>query len=143
MAKRLGLGTVLARNSTGSTYVDVGEVTNVDGPAYSMEALDASHLDSPDKFMQFKAGMSDGGEVAVTCHFDPDTGAANVQNSIREDLENQVEKNYRISFAAAAGATPRTVIMKCLVTGFAPAAPVADLMGVSITLKVSEKPVWS
>lgn len=56
------------------TYTDVGEVTSIKHPAITREAIDASHLMSPDEFREFIAGMLDTEPAVINFNYIP--GAA-------------------------------------------------------------------
>jgi Lambda phage tail tube protein, TTP len=53
------------------TYTDVGEVTNIKHPSITREAIDATHLASPDKFREFIAGMLDTEPATISLNYVP------------------------------------------------------------------------
>lgn len=56
----------------GSTnYTKVGEVLNITAPSITREAIDATHLESPDDFREFIAGLLDGEPCTVTFNYVP------------------------------------------------------------------------
>ena len=57
-----------------TTFVKVGEVTNITPPALTREATDATHLESPDDAREYIPGLLDGEPSTVVFNYIP--GAA-------------------------------------------------------------------
>lgn len=62
--------------STAGTYVDVAEVTSINGFGFSRESIDATHLKSPDAYMEFIAGMKQGQPVTINLNYIPSASDA-------------------------------------------------------------------
>jgi len=58
------------------SYVTVGEITNVTPPGISREAIDATHLASPDRFREYIAGMLDTDPATVSFNYVPSASDA-------------------------------------------------------------------
>ena len=59
-------------NGGGSTvYTKVGEVKSINGIALTREALDATHLESPDDYREYIPGLMDGDPVSITFNYVP------------------------------------------------------------------------
>lgn len=115
----------------GSVFVDVAEVMALTPPGYSRDAVEATTMQSPDKFREFIAGMMDAGE-------------------------SQIEINYLASVADVIEAAmvagrgyfqvthPSGVMMRfyAIVTNYSPSIPMDDRMTASATFKVTGKPTW-
>jgi hypothetical protein len=52
-------------------YTLVAEVTNISPPGRTRGTIDATHLKSPDEYMEFIAGMAESGEASITLNFVP------------------------------------------------------------------------
>lgn len=135
----LGHGAKLYRNTSGTTFQVIGEVVSLDGPSLSLDTVDATEMKSADNFMEFVAGIPDGGELTFVCHYDPAPAAPNRHYLIRNDLEDRLKKKYRVTFPA----TVATVTFDCFVSAFSPAIAFGALMSLSVTLKITGKPVWA
>lgn len=57
--------------ATPGTYVDVAEVVAITPPGMTREAVEATHLKSPDGFKEFIAGLMEAGEASITLNFVP------------------------------------------------------------------------
>ena len=65
----IGHGTLWKRGNGASpteAFATVAEVTAISGPGISRDTIDATHMESPDRFREFVGGLRDGGEVTVT-----------------------------------------------------------------------------
>lgn len=57
--------------STAGTYVDLAEVISITPPGMTRNTVDATHLQSPDGWMEYIAGLKDTGEASITLNFVP------------------------------------------------------------------------
>lgn len=55
----------------GSTYDDVAEVVNIQIPGFSRDAIEATHLKSPDAYKEFIAGLKEMTESTLTLNWVP------------------------------------------------------------------------
>lgn len=55
----------------GATYVYVAEVSAISPPSWSRDTVEVTHLESPDGFKEFIAGLADGGEASITLNYVP------------------------------------------------------------------------
>ena len=68
----IGWGAVFAiEGTTPGTYVPVAEVKAITLPGGSRDAVDVTHLASPDRYREFIAGLKDGGEASFTLNWVP------------------------------------------------------------------------
>ena len=133
----IGYGAIFKVGNGGSpteTFTDFGaEVTSITPPGYSRDALDATHMASPDKFREYIAGLMDAGEVSMDLNYVPSTGDAFVAALIAG------KQNYQIDFSDA----NVTFTFSAICTAYQPTAPVDGKMTATATFKVSGKPVLS
>jgi hypothetical protein len=131
MAAKIGLGTVVAYESTTSgTYTTVGEIFEFSGTSLSMDTVDATDFSHTDGHRRFIAGLIDAGEVTFTLHFDP---ALTVYGAIDTIFKARTAKNWKFTYA---GSTVNTIV-SALVTGLGRAVPMDEKMTMEVTLKLS------
>ncbi|MFV0303561.1 MAG: phage tail tube protein [Paracoccus sp. (in: a-proteobacteria)] len=65
-AALIGLGARFGILGSGSTYDSVAEVTRITPPGWTRNTVDATHLESPDAWAEFIAGL----KTASDCSFD-------------------------------------------------------------------------
>jgi len=123
--------TILARN--GNT---IAEVKSISGPEMSLNAIDVTHLNSPDAFKEFVGGMRDGGEVSIEGNFYP--GDTNGQKGLHDDLVAATMQTFVLTFPTAMATT---WTFTALVTKFKTEAPLDDKVPFSASMKISGKPV--
>ena len=131
-ATDIGFATTFGK-VVGNVYTPLAEVTELSPPELSRDSVDFTHFGSPDRHREFKPGLSDAGEVALTYNLVP--GLADDATIATHVATNAVEA-WRIVFPNGA---------KLDFNGFATrhgrATPMDDKMTGSATFKVSGKPV--
>jgi predicted secreted protein len=128
----IGYGIDIAKEDTpgAGTYTSVGvEITSIQPPGYSRDAIDASHSSSPNEFREYIAGMMDAGEVEIEGNF-----VAAASDSIVTDLLAG-KAEYQITFPNGV-----TWTFDAFFTSYQPNAPVDDKQTFSATMKVSGRP---
>ncbi len=67
----LGYGTKFqtGNGSSPETFTDLAFVTSITAPNLSRDSIDVSHMQSPDEWREFIAGMKDAGEVSLELNF--------------------------------------------------------------------------
>ena len=113
----------------------IAEVSSITGPKPSRNAIDVTHLNSPDTYKEFIAGMKDGGEVSIEANFYP--GDTNGQIGLRDDFEAGTIQDFTVTFPTSTGTT---WTFKGLVTEFGTDAPLDDKLPFSATIKITAKP---
>lgn len=116
-----------------TTYATIGELVAVTPPNQSRETIDATHHTSPDGYREFIPSLRDGGESTMTFNY-TEAGAVLLQTLFGADVET-----FRITLAGSS-----TIVFKAVVTSIEiDEVVVDDKMGMSMTLKVSGKPVFT
>lgn len=123
------LGTTLKIGST-----TVGKLTSISGVEISADTIDASTLDDTEGYRKYEAGWVDGGEVSAEGYLD---GAGTAEATLAEYVGGEA-KACDIEFPKGAKWS-----FDAIVTGFSTNADLEDLVGFSITLKVSGKPTFT
>lgn len=132
----IGHGAVFAKvNATSpEDLTTIAEVTNISGPSLARDAVDATHMQSSEKWREFIAGLKDGGEVTIDMNFIPgNTTMATIRGLFDTDLVGQYRITWPDSPASRFG-------FEALCTGFSPEAPVDGKMSASVTFKVTGEP---
>lgn len=132
----IGYGTLLKVGDGGSptevfTTLDA-EVTSITPFGYTREAIDATHMQSPDSFKEYIAGLMDAGEVSVEMSFIPSASDPLVAALVYG------ARNYQILFPTIA-----TFTFRAICTSYSPTAPVDGKMTASAAFKISGKPVFA
>jgi predicted secreted protein len=133
---RVGMGSrfEIGDGADPEVYTQLAEVININPPSMSRDALDATHMLSPEQWREFVPGLKDGGEVSVDMNFIPG-GAGETQ--IMANLAADNTANYRITFPNGVSWT-----FAAFCTGFEPSVPHDDKMSATATFKVSGKPTF-
>lgn len=113
----------------GSAYVSVSEITNISWPGYSRDAIDATHMQSPDIFREYIAGFMDAGEASIEMNFVPAVADVIVAAMIAGVGLFQIAhpNGVKLQFSA-------------IVTGYEPGLPLDDKMTATASFKVTGKP---
>jgi len=132
----IGYGTLLKVGDGGSptevfTTLDA-EVTSITPFGYTREAIDATHMQSPDSFKEYIAGLMDAGEVSIEMSFVPSSSDPLVAALVAG------AQNYQILFPSVA-----TFTFRAICTSYSPTAPVDGKMTASAAFKISGKPVFA
>lgn len=71
----IGYGSVLKVHDDGSPpqYVSVGEVTDITPPSATVDQVDVTHMQSPNRRREFIDGLVDGGECSFTLNYVPNS----------------------------------------------------------------------
>jgi len=126
----IGYSTLFGIKNGGGTYDDVAEVTSVKPPSYSRDAIDATHMASPNSFREYVAGLMDAGEASIELNYVPAVSDVIIAAMTAGAGNFQITMPNSVKFQFAG-----------IVTAYEPDAPLDDKMSASITIKVSGKPV--
>lgn len=111
------------------TYTDIAEVVAITPPGMSRDAVEATHLKSPNRYKEFIAGMKDAGEASFTINWAPSATDALIT------AFNADSGNYQITF-------PNGVMLRFagFFTAYTPPELTAEKMEASVTVKVTGEP---
>lgn len=134
---KIGHGTLfkVGDGATPEEFTALLEQVEIPGFEIAMDALDATHMDSPDAFREYIAGLGDAGEIAITAHF-IETGG-DVPNNFTA-LKARTAKNYQLVF-------PGGAVFQCagIVTGLSVVPTMDDKMTATFTYKFSGVPTFT
>lgn len=115
----------------GTTYDALtAEITSIQPPSRSRETIDVTHLNSPDKYKEFIAGLAEGGDASLGVNFVP--AATDAFSTAFEAEAGQFEITF-----------PNGVKMQFagIVTGYEIGEVTNDKMSATFTVKSTGKPV--
>lgn len=143
MAKIAAYGSaLLVQYAQTGAFINIANLGDFSGPEVSVDTIDVTTHDSPDKFNEFVPGMADGGEVTFDLVFDP---ALAVSATLYNAVADRVKHNFRArapGYAVATDAGGGWFAFAGFFTKFAVSNPVKDKLGATCNIKVSGKPVW-
>lgn len=122
------------------TFQEIAQVRDINGPAVSVDAIDASHSGSGWK--KYLPGLIDGGEVTFDIAYDPDlaTHSATAAPGLPYYQIQRSVKTYKVLFPDT---TPASASFSAFVTKFTPKAPYAGLLTADVTLKLTGAITWA
>ena len=124
--------------------VEIGEITNLNGPSIAADAVEATNTRStvsgsppsdPDGWREFIPGLADAGEVSGDLNFVPGSAGQDVILwAVRKKVYGEIE---------IPGDSPPYVwqLSGLILTAFGLTGPVDDKMSASFTFKISAQPV--
>jgi hypothetical protein len=116
-------------------FAFVAGVTNISGPSMSKDVIDATHMESPDRYREFITNLRDGGEISIT--LDLDAKGPAFANALA-DYNSNAFGNYELLLADGS-----KLALKCSLTNFDPATPLDDKMTLELAYKVTGKPAFT
>lgn len=118
-------------------FDSVGEVTSLTPPGMTRDAVEATHLKSPDAFKEFIAGLKEGGEASITVNYVP----AESDRLVAAFDAGRIRA--RITFPALAGGPALALTFTGIVTAWNLNDVVAaDKMSATFTVKCSGRPTF-
>lgn len=130
MAKFAARGIDFKRNTTGPTYVSVGQVLSIDPPGSSRALIDASAYG--DTWMDYVVGLQEGSEITVTFAFDP----SNAQHTaIKGDYDAGVSKNFQLTNTLMTAPT-RTATFPVMITSYTEGGSLDGVHTGTVTMKI-------
>lgn len=137
-----GTGVITARTITalsGGTngteiFTDVAEVKSISGPNMQTAMIDVTHMGSDNNSREFIPSLIDPGEISFDVNWLPGN-ATHV--SLKNDQKNRTKRNYKIVFTDSSATT---YSFSGYVTGISISAAIEDVLGGSITVKLTSWP---
>jgi tail tube protein len=132
------MGTALLRNS-----VEIAEVTNIGGPSWSAETVEATHLRSPGFWKEYIGSLKDGGDLTFDINMLLDNpthmAAAGILSAFAGDTQPPTD-DWSIVFPDDAATTWS---FKGITSGFETGAETGGKLEASVTVKITGKPTLS
>lgn len=114
---------------TPGDFLALAEVNNITPPNESVDVIDVTHMDSPDRTREFIQGLVDPGDMSVEMNWVPGSATEDLILAWRAAGET---REARIT-------TPNSVTytFPCFVTGYSPGMPIDGKMTATLTCKVA------
>lgn len=128
MAKVAGRLGAISRNTTGSTYVNVGQVLELGDYGSARDLIDASA--HGDDWKDYVLGQKDGEEVTLRVAFDP---ADAQQVALLTDYDASTVKKFHITHPSFA---TRGIEISAIVTRYIERTPIDGVYEAEATLKI-------
>lgn len=114
---------------SGSSWIEIAEVYDITPPSSTVDQIDATHMQSPNRNREFIAGLSDPGSASFEMNFVPGSASDLKIQEIRGTGEQVL---CRITFPNAV-----TWQFTGQIESYEPAIPTEDKMTASVSFKVS------
>ena len=128
MTKVAGYKAVLKRNTTGTTYVNIGQLLEIGDIGSTRARLDATA--HGDEWMDFVSSVQEGNEVTIRYAFDP---ADAQQVALKSDYDNNVTKKFRMEHP---GYPTRGIEFTAISSGYLERVPIDGIYEAEVTLKI-------
>jgi predicted secreted protein len=130
---KIGFGNLfkIGNGATPEVFTTVAEVTGIKPPKMKRDTVDATHMQSPNGWREFIAGLKDGGEVSVELNFVPGSATTIL---LMAELDAALG-NKQIVFS-----TGEVFSFTALCTDFEPTSPLDDKMSATAMYKISGQP---
>lgn len=137
---KIGYGTLFKFGDGASpeVFTTVAEVTNIDGPGLSRSIPEATHMESPNGYREYIAGLKDGEEVTLECNFLPHHATQDPSTGILSLFEDGARTNFQVVWPQFSPDV--TWQFAGVVTAFQPSTPVDDRITISVTIKITGQP---
>lgn len=129
----IGMGSkVSIFNSGTSAYDDIAELTNITLPDFVRDAVEATHMQSPDETREYIAGLKGIGEMGLEMNYIPS------DSDVILAAQNAGKKSFRLTF-------PNNVTWTFtgIVTKYSPADPMDNKLSASVSIQVNGGGVWA
>lgn len=134
-------GTQLKRGdgaTPSESFTAIAEISSdITGPNFALDPVDATSHDSPDGWDEFIGGKLSGGDVSCTVQFIPTNATHSYAAGVLKDMTDKTLRNWQLVFPDS-GST--TWSFAALVTKFVPKAPVNGKLTADISLRISGQP---
>lgn len=114
---------------SGATWFELAEVYDITPPSDTVDVVDATHMQSPNRTREFISGLTDPGEASFEMNFVP--GSAS-DAKVRQIRAAGLRVMCRITYPNAVAWT-----FSGLLTNYEPAVPTDDKMTATVTWKVT------
>lgn len=126
---RIGYGNALALSTDGSTWVTLAEVRNFNPPSANIELIDATNMDSPNRWREDVSGLVEGGDMSVEMNFIP---GSTTDQTIRAMIDAAAAIYCRITYT-------ESVVWTFLgrIRSYEISSPTDDIMTATLVIKQS------
>lgn len=132
---KIGYGSrfLIESDDSPNWFVDLGEVFDITPPSATVDQIDVTHMQSPDRRREFIRGLIDGGECSFEMNYVPGSvGDLRLNEILDTPADESAAKRCRIIY-------PNLIVHTFLgeLTGYEPTVPTDDKMTATVTFKVT------
>lgn len=134
-AAMLGYGSrfLIESQDSPNQFYDLGEVFNITPPSATVDQIDVTHMQSPDRRREFIDGLIDGGEVSFEMNYIPGSTADDTLNAILDTAVGLSRtRTCRIIYPNSVVHTFDANLMT-----YEPSVPTDDKMTATVTFRVT------
>lgn len=131
----LGYGSrfMIATDASPDVYQEMSEITTITPPSNTLDQIDVTHMQSPNRRREFISGLNDGGEASFEMNFIPgSTSDDRLFELLNLPVGATRRRSLRIEFPNSVSWT-----FDGELTGYEPSVPFDDKMTATVTFKVS------
>jgi predicted secreted protein len=129
----IGHLTLFKKKTGPSAYTTLAEVVEFEPPEMTRDAVEFTHMSSPDRWREYKPGMREAGETTLTYNLIPGEADDDV---VGDSFATDEVEEWRVSYPNGA-----TLDIKGFFTSHKHATPMEERMTGAATFKISGKPV--
>ena len=126
----------IASETSPDLYVALDEVKNITPPTLTLDRIDVTHMQSPNRYREFITGLIDPGEASIEINFVP---GGTTDDRLRE-LLNLPSGATRLRAMQISFPNGATMTFSAEVMSYEPTVPVDDAMTATVTFSVSGQP---
>ena len=127
----------IASESSPDLQVALDEVRNITPPTLTLDRIDVTHMQSPNRYREFISGLIDPGEASVEINFVP---GGTTDDRIRELLNLPSGTTTRARAMKISFPNGATMSFDAEVLSYEPTVPVDDAMTATVTFSVTGQP---
>lgn len=133
-AALLGYGAKVSVASADSpdNFTELAEITNIKPPSATVDMIDVTHMQSPDRRREFIAGLIDPGECSFDMNYVPGSESDVLLNEILDAAADERRRRVRMTFPN----NVRFTFWGELMT-YEPDVPTDDKMSAAVSFRVS------
>lgn len=128
------MGTILKKGATA-----IAEVRSIGAISIQRDALDVTVHKTTGLYRDFIAGLIDGGEVPFGINFLPNNATHDEATGLIKDMDDGSTDSYSLTWPAAAG----SMTFDAFVRQFQINAPIDNVLGADVSLKIDGRPVFA
>jgi hypothetical protein len=140
-----GTGALTARTVTATSggtdgtevFTTIAEVKSISGPNLSAGVTDITNMDSASNTREFLSTLIDPGELTFDINL---LGGSAQHKSIMTTLQARTKKNWKLYFTDS---IPSYLSFAAYIVGMNFSAGIEDVLGASISLKITGTPTWT
>ena len=125
----IGYGATVEVETSTDVWFELGEVTNITPPSESVDVIDVTHMQSPNRYREFIQGLIDGGEASMDLNWVAGAATDDYVFAWRASGET---RDMRITTN-----NNTTYTFPSFVTGWQPQIPVDGMMAATLTAKAA------